>query len=148
MTNLFDDDGPGNYAKRRMTDDPADLELLAAVPGGLSDDAKRLRWRRGPDLPAAPGAPPVRAYRADAADGPLAAACAREPVGRDGRPLWHLSVSHAARLPSWDELKAAKYQIVPEDVVMVLVFPRRAAAYVNLHPNCLHLWEAEPELDQ
>lgn len=62
--------------------------------------------------------------------------------------LWHLSVSHSDaanepdRCPTWDELKHAKFSLMPVDLAMVLIFPRRSDPYVNDHPTTLHLWEA------
>jgi len=53
---------------------------------------------------------------------------------------WHISISHQNRLPKWEEVRDARYQFVPKEVTMVMVLPR-PEQYVNLHPNCLHLWE-------
>jgi hypothetical protein len=52
------------------------------------------------------------------------------------------------RCPTWDELKHAAYRLVPADVPLVLVFPRRSTPpelYVNIAEYCLHLWESEDE---
>jgi len=130
------------------------MDEHAAIPGSLSAAAKRLRWRRVADGPAGdPAALAVRRYAADAADGELFAFVSRDPVGVGRRLLWHLSVSFCdrdrkpSRLPTWDELKSAKYQLIPDDVVMILIFPRKTAAYVNLLDSCLHLWQADDDLD-
>ena len=32
--------------------------------------------------------------------------------------LWHLSIAHPVRYPSWDEIKAARYEFIPDDVYM------------------------------
>ena len=53
---------------------------------------------------------------------------------------WHISISHQNRLPKWEEVRDARYQFVPKEVTMVMVLPR-PEQYVNIHPNCLHLWE-------
>ncbi len=54
---------------------------------------------------------------------------------------WHLSISHPKRYPTWDELAEARYQLLPDDVTMVVVLPP-SDQYVNAHPNCFHLHEA------
>lgn len=57
---------------------------------------------------------------------------ALEPIG------WHLSISHPDRYPSWDEIKKARYALVPDEVTMAMLLPPRNE-YVNLHDNCFHL---------
>lgn len=39
---------------------------------------------------------------------------------RDG---WHLSISHPHRYPTWDEIKAARYALTPQNVTMALILP-------------------------
>ena len=51
----------------------------------------------------------------------------------------HVSVSHAQRLPTWEELRAVKAAFVGPDRAALQVFPR-ADEYVNHHPYTLHLW--------
>jgi len=53
---------------------------------------------------------------------------------------WHISVAHPFRYPSWDEIAAARYALVPDDACMAMMLPPEAE-YVNLHPNCFHLHE-------
>ncbi len=53
---------------------------------------------------------------------------------------WHLSISHPERYPTWDEIKTARYQLVPNNVTMAMLLPPKER-YVNIHPNCFHLWE-------
>src|SRR5215471_4395308 len=95
---------------------------------------------------------PGSLYEEAGPGGRLKAILSRDEVA-PGRLLWHLSVSHTDpdgrpdRCPTWDELKSAKYQLVPDDVVMVLIFPRKKAEYVNVHSTCLHLWEEEKPID-
>ena len=57
---------------------------------------------------------------------------------------WHLSISHPSRYPSFDEIAEARYQLLPDDVTMAMIFPPRGE-YVNLHENCFHLFEIEGE---
>lgn len=60
--------------------------------------------------------------------------------------LWHLSVSHPQRYPSWDEIKSIRYALLPDDRTFAILFPP-SAQYVNLHRNCFHLHEV-PELHE
>lgn len=55
-------------------------------------------------------------------------------------PRWHLSISHPARYPTWEEIGAARDQLLPPDVCMCIPFPPRAW-WMSIHPNCFHLWE-------
>lgn len=58
------------------------------------------------------------------------------------RMLWHLSISHPSRYPSWDEIADARYELIPDDVTVALLLPPRDE-YVNAHPYCFHLWQIE-----
>lgn len=62
----------------------------------------------------------------------------QEPAG------WHLSISHHRRLPTWEELREARYQFVPDEVTMAMILPPKSQ-YVNVHEFCYHLWEIEGE---
>ena len=73
-------------------------------------------------------------WAATVADGEL-----RALRTKDGG-LWHLSVSHTTRLPSWDELADARYRFVPDRARMASLLPPRAE-WVDVHPRTLHLWE-------
>lgn len=53
---------------------------------------------------------------------------------------WHLSISHPDRYPSWDEIRDARYELLPDACTMGLFLPPRME-YVNVHPNCFHLRE-------
>lgn len=53
---------------------------------------------------------------------------------------YHLSISHLTRLPTYDELKAARYKYCPDNCYMAQIFPPKAD-FVNLHPFCLHVYE-------
>lgn len=57
-----------------------------------------------------------------------------------GALRWHLSISCRNRYPTWDEIRDARYEFVPDDCTMVMVLPPKAD-YVNVHPNCFHLHE-------
>jgi len=56
--------------------------------------------------------------------------------------LWHLSVSHTTRLPSWDEIADARYRFVPDRARMAMLLPPRAE-WIDVHPRTLHLWEID-----
>lgn len=58
----------------------------------------------------------------------------------DGRR--HLSISHARRYPTWNEIRDARYDLLPDVPCMAMILPPRED-YVNLHPNCFHLWEID-----
>jgi hypothetical protein len=58
----------------------------------------------------------------------------------DGK--WHLSISHDKRLPTYWEVKAARYRLCPDDKHMAMIFPPQSQ-FVNIHDNCLHLFEIE-----
>lgn len=71
------------------------------------------------------------------------------PSPIDGAPLhivasvgegWeHVSVSRVNRCPNWPELEHVKRLFFRDDeTAMQLHVP--AAAHINMHPYCLHLW--------
>jgi hypothetical protein len=62
-------------------------------------------------------------------------------VSKDGG-LWHLSISHKDRLPTYEELKEARYKYCPDVKHMAMIFPP-LDEFVNVCETCLHLWEIE-----
>jgi hypothetical protein len=64
-------------------------------------------------------------------------------------PAWeHVSASLATRCPTWAEMAWVK-GLFWEDEEQVVQFHPPRSAYVNRHPNCLHLWRCpghEPAL--
>jgi len=70
----------------------------------------------------------TRAFRA----GDLRLLVSIEPAG------WPLSISHARRYPTWDEVADARYRFIPDEVTMAMLLPPRGE-YVNLHETCFHL---------
>jgi hypothetical protein len=56
---------------------------------------------------------------------------------------WHLSISHPTRYPVWDEIRDARYDLIPDAVTMGMLLPPKSE-YVALHPNCFHLHEVTP----
>lgn len=131
------------------------MQPISGMPGTVSEQATRIKWERLLDTEFCYLLGGARRYRALVPDGVLVVVVSRDPV--EGKGLrWHLSISHQTRagqpgrLPNWDEMKVAKYQLLPRDVdvPMVLIFPRKQTVYVNVHDTCLHLWEStEPEID-
>ncbi len=60
----------------------------------------------------------------------------------DGGGWDHVSVSCAHRCPTWAEMCWVKDLFFgPEEVVCQ--FHPKESEYVNLHPNCLHLWRCQ-----
>lgn len=113
------------------------------IPGSSVQGRQGVQWRRKDD------APQGRVYHAKSGNGFLVAVVSHDPAGANGELLWHVSISHRDkdnqpdRCPTWDEMKSAKYQLVPDDVPMVLIFPRKSADYIDVYATCLHLWESK-----
>lgn len=72
--------------------------------------------------------------------GELRALVSRDPEVQKTR--WHLSVSCADRYPTWEEIKAARYALIPDEVYMAQILPPKHE-YVNVHPNTFHLHEID-----
>jgi hypothetical protein len=60
-------------------------------------------------------------------------------VASDGLSWEHVSVSLPDRTPTWEEMCLVKDLFWDEDDVVIQYHPAKDQ-YVNLHPNCLHLW--------
>jgi len=60
-------------------------------------------------------------------------------VEADGRLWAHFSIAHPLRLPTWDELITAKEQFLGAESRAIQVLAPRSE-WVNIHPNCLHLF--------
>jgi hypothetical protein len=58
--------------------------------------------------------------------------------------LWHLSISTYNQLPSYKEIKQARYAYCPNEIYMAEIFPPKEE-FVNLHPYCRHLWQIPME---
>ena len=56
----------------------------------------------------------------------------------------HLSISHPMRHPNWDEIKAARYDLLPDEKTFALLLPPMEQ-YVNQHKHCFHLHEIDDE---
>jgi hypothetical protein len=70
----------------------------------------------------------------------------QEPGPHSFTLRWHLSISHPSRYPTWDEIKTARYKLVPHDVTMAMILPP-PDQYVNVEAqdNVFHLHEIEGE---
>lgn len=87
------------------------------------------------DLP-----PEVRALCSPGAKGYRLGSC-RIIVSLDGGG-WHLSISREDKLPTWDEVSRARYELLPDEATMAMFLPPRSE-YVNLHEYCFHLYEVK-----
>ena len=54
----------------------------------------------------------------------------------------HVSVSQRKRCPSWEEMCIVKDIFFNKNECCVEYHPA-AKDYVNLHPNCLHIWKPQ-----
>lgn len=57
---------------------------------------------------------------------------------------WHLSIAHRSRMPTWEEVRDARYELIPDEVTMAMLLPPKAE-YVNAHEFCLQLYEVPSE---
>ena len=132
------------------------------MPEGPSIDPQ-LRWKEvkpppqmrqmGREMGVTP-----RAYQAYVEDGHLTVFVCREPNER-GEMKLHLSISHGSniivnpaggsapgRLPTWDEIKDARYRFCSKHCWMAIMLPP-PEVYLNMHPTTMHLHEVDdPEL--
>lgn len=56
--------------------------------------------------------------------------------------LYHLSISTPHAMPSYEEMKKARYKFLPDDIFVGEIFPPKRY-FVNLHPYTRHLWQIE-----
>ena len=64
------------------------------------------------------------------------------PKKGDARTYWHLSISCRDRYPTWEEIKDARYSLLPMGLTFAQILPPMDQ-YTNIHPNCFHLWELD-----
>lgn len=115
-----------------------------------------MTWRKVGVMSLLPGVEaPV--FSRPVADGFLRVIVGQEPVNDEGRVDWHLSISHASnliapsgvgmlpgRIPTWDEIKEARYRFIPDEVNMAMMLPPKRL-YINMHRTTMHLWEIPME---
>jgi len=121
---------PGTYSRSRVTQGLGQLQRVQ-VPGPVGS---------------LPG--PHQAYRSQSGCGillglePARAAPPGIWLPEGATDLWHLSISHPDRYPTWDEVADARYELVPDQVTMAMLLPPKAD-YLNLHQHCFHLWQID-----
>jgi len=78
--------------------------------------------------------------------GPCSIFVGQEPAGRNHELLWHLTISTPSRHPTWDEIKVARYRLLPADICVGILLPE-ARFYVNLpeQDHVFQLWEVRDE---
>lgn len=59
-----------------------------------------------------------------------------------GKLRWHLSISRVNRYPHWEEIKDARYSLLPPELTFAQILPR-PQDYTNIHKYCFHLWEID-----
>lgn len=66
----------------------------------------------------------------------------REPAALDCSHIWHLSISRTDRHPNWDEIKAARYWLLPEKLTFGMLLPP-PENYINVpqQDHVFHLYE-------
>jgi len=69
---------------------------------------------------------------------------AREPAGPGGSLLWHATISRRNRHPSWDDIKAMRYRLLPLDLTFGMLLPP-PDEYVNVpaQDHVFHVWQIE-----
>ena len=74
--------------------------------------------------------------------GPCSIFVGREPAGLNQELLWHLTISTPSRHPTWDEIKIARYRLLPLDLCFAIMLPP-PGYYVNLpeQDHVFQLWE-------
>lgn len=55
---------------------------------------------------------------------------------------WHMSISRPDRYPDWDDIRDARYALLPDTITMAMLLPKKSE-YVNIHQNCFHLHEID-----
>lgn len=61
-------------------------------------------------------------------------------LSHDERGGYHLSIAHPTRYPTWDEIAYVRYELIPNDVPMVMWLPPKEE-YINIHSFCLQMTE-------
>lgn len=58
---------------------------------------------------------------------------------RDARVWHHVSFSRAMRVPTWEDVTLVRRLFIGEEVEAYQILAPKSR-WVNVHPNCLHLW--------
>lgn len=122
--------------------------VIEGIPGTFTHGFKELpieRLRLGLDLQEAlawRGIDPEEIDMRRFSMGPCNILVGREPAAADGSALWHLTISTPSRHPTWDEIKIARYRLLPLDLCFGMLLPQ-PDLYVNVpqQDHVFHLWE-------
>jgi hypothetical protein len=57
----------------------------------------------------------------------------------------HVSVSLDKRTPTWDEMAYIKHVFFEDEDLCIQIHPKKSQ-YVNLHENCLHIWQPPEDI--
>jgi hypothetical protein len=128
--------------KRRPT-----LREIEGIPGTVEPGFREHEIVELPALPAVrdamrqAGLPEEQMPRAFTM-GPCNILLGHEPTGPGGELLWHLTISTPSRHPTWDEIKVARYRLLPLDLTFAMLLPP-PALYVNVpeQDHVFQLWE-------
>src|SRR5262245_7474678 len=80
-------------------------------------EAPQLRYEDGTPMEVG-----LKAYR----KGDLRIMTGQQVIGhilQGGRLRWHLSISCADRYPTWNEIRDARYALLPDDCIMAMLLP-------------------------
>lgn len=115
-------------AKNRQRTSKASRYRIKEITRGPVIDGLRLLMARGDMQPG------TRAYRMG-----KCRIYVSPPVPEWGMG-WHMSISTPDRLPTWDEVAYARYQLIPQEAYMVLPLPPDRE-YINVHEYTFQLRE-------
>ena len=109
-------------------------------------DPSLVKWQGGmkiypiPDdeLPLIPRATDLKGYKTSSG----LTVMVSNDIDGDGNKVRHISMSHIHRLPTYYEMKDLRYRLCPDVKYMAQIFPP-LEDFVNIHDNCLHLYEVE-----
>lgn len=65
---------------------------------------------------------------------------------RNGGHSTHLSISHPRRLPTWEEVRRVRYELLPLDATFAMLLPP-PEDYVNVHEFCFQLIEVQGDVN-
>lgn len=76
--------------------------------------------------------------------GPCNILVGKEPAAVGGDLLWHLTISTPSRHPTWDEIKVARYRLLPDDICTAILLPP-SQYYVNVESqdHVFQVWEIQ-----
>lgn len=124
-----------------------EMSRIDGIPGTFLDPATNaIRFRRWPELEAVVSRHwPHRVYVADVCGAQLRVITSQDPPEVGGG--WRLSCSvmqpdgNCVRFPTWDEMKVARYRLIPKGVNMAIILPDDHSLYVDTMPLCLQMVE-------